>query len=55
MPDADNEISKWSIKICVCNTERKEAYSETCQTSQMELFVKIVDGGWQLAKFAKRS
>ena len=34
-------------------TQKKEAYSEPCQTSKMELFVKIVDGGWQLVKFAK--
>ena len=26
--------------------KNKEAYSERCQTSKMELFVKIVDGGW---------
>ena len=30
----------------------KETHSEPCQTSKMELFVKIVDGAWQLAKFA---
>ena len=33
--------------------KNKEAYSERCQTSKMELFMKIVDGGWQLAKFAR--
>ena len=35
--------------------KNKEAYSEPCQTSKMDLFVKIVDGGWQLAKLAKSS
>ena len=29
-----------------------EAHSEPCETSKMKLFVKIVDGAWQLAKFA---
>ena len=53
--DADAELSKWPIKTCVCNKGKKEAYSEPCQTSKMELFVKIVDGGCQLAKFAKSS
>ena len=33
--------------------KNEEAYSERCQTSKMELFMKIVDGGWQLAKFAR--
>ena len=33
----------------------KEVCSEPCQTSKMEPFVKIVDGGRQLAKFAKSS
>ena len=31
----------------------KETYSGPCQTSKVELFVKIVDGGWQLEKFAR--
>ena len=35
--------------------KNKEAHSEPFQTSKMELFVKIVEGGWQLAKFAKNS
>ena len=35
--------------------KNKKAYSELCQTSNMELFVKILDGGWTLAKFAKSS
>ena len=33
--------------------KNKEEHSETCQTSKMELFMKIVDGGWQLAKFPR--
>ena len=33
--------------------KNKKAYLEPCQTSKMELFLKIVDGGWQLAKFEK--
>ena len=33
--------------------KNKEACSEPCETSKMELFLKIVDGGWQLAKFAR--
>ena len=53
MPRCRCRDSKWPIKTCVCNTERKETYSEPCQTSKMDLFVKIVDGGWQLAKLAK--
>ena len=51
--NADAEISKWPIKTCVCNTENKEAYSELCRVSKMELFVKIFGGGWHLAKFAR--
>ena len=35
--------------------ENKEAHSEPFQTSKTELFVKIVHGGWQFAKFAKNS
>ena len=33
--------------------KNKEAYSELCQVSKMELFVKIFGGGWHLAKFAR--
>ena len=32
-----------------------QAHSKPFETSNMELFVKIVDGGWHLAKFAKNS
>ena len=35
--------------------KNKETYSEPSQTSKIELFVKIVDGGWQLVKFAESS
>ena len=33
--------------------KNKETYSEPCQTSKMELYVKIVEGGRPLANFAK--
>ena len=32
-----------------------QGHSETFQTSKMELFVKTINGGWQLAKFEKTS
>ena len=50
MPRFPNGLLKPVLVI-----QKKEAYSEPCQTSKMELFVKIVDGGLQLAKFAKSS
>ena len=43
------------LKTVFLIQKNKEAYSEPCQTSKMELFVKILDGGWQLAKFARAS
>ena len=32
------------IKVCICNTEKKERYSRPCQSFRMELFLKIVNG-----------
>ena len=45
------------LKLVFVIQKNKEAYSEPCKISQMEFFVKIVDGGLQLelAKFAKSS
>ena len=47
MPRIPNDVLKPVFVI------EKEAYSERCQTSKMELFVKTFDGAWQLAKFAR--
>ena len=49
MPRIPNDVLKPVFVI----EKNKEAYSERCQTSKMELFVKTFDGAWQLAKFAR--
>ena len=41
------------LKPVVVIQKNKEAYSELCRVSKMELFVKIFGGGWHLAKFAR--
>ena len=41
------------LKPVLVIQKNKEAHSEPCQTSKMELFVNTIDGGWQLGKFAK--
>ena len=41
------------LKTVFLIQKNKEAYSEPCQTSKMELFVKIVDGRCQLTKLAR--
>ena len=43
------------LKLVFVIQKNKEPHSEPCQTSKMELFVKIIDSEWQLAKFAKSS
>ena len=43
------------LKPVLVIQKNEKAYSEPCQTSKMELLVKIVDGGCQLAKFVKSS
>ena len=40
---------------CLCNFYFSEAYSETCQASNMEYFAKMVNGLNLLAVFAKCS
>ena len=42
MPRFPNDL----LKPVLVMQKNKEAFSEPCQTSKMELFVKIVDGGW---------
>ena len=49
MPRFPNDLLKPVFAI----QKSKETYSESSQTSKIELFMKIVDGGWQLEKFAR--
>ena len=46
-------VSDGLLKPVFVTQKSKGTYSEPCQTFKMELFVKIVDGGWQLEKFAR--